>query len=221
MDDIERFIGYAGMGQKQMNANQKDTYMQTPPVQPVYGAADSDPNHPDLHKPGLDIELLPDELESLCLWLYPKLKKVDTQFLVYQDHNIRKVMCMFQARGCLFAFERQIGQAALMLASLPLDSKNNLMPDLPPLYLQWSQHPLCLLEFFQSLVFQTNCCRVYESQKEEFDQSQDEFTACQKSWVTREMKRIMPKLHAGTCMSQSILQDQCQNSEFPQSYRLT
>jgi hypothetical protein len=212
MDTIERFIGYAGMGQKQMNTNQKDSYMHTPPVQPVCGAADGDPAHPDLHKPGWDIELLLGELEPLCPWLYFELKKISHQFEVYQDHNIRKAMCMFQARGCLLAFKRRIGKAVLMLTNLPLDSKNILLPELPPLYLRWNHHPVCLLDYFQSSIFQNISCRVHRSQKEAFDMCQEAFSARQKSWVTREMGRIMPKLQVGTRLSQSILQGQRANS---------
>ena len=212
MDTIERFIGYAGMGQKQMNGSQKDSYMHTPPVAPVCGAADGDPNHPDLHNPGWDVDFLPGELESLCPWLYSELKKVDDKFEVYHDHKIRTAMCLFQARGCLLAFERRIGQAVLMLASLPLDSKNNLMPDLPPLYIRWKNHPVCLLSFFQSSVFQNICHRVHKRQKEEFDQNQEVFSPVQKSWVTIEMGRIIPKLHAGNRLSKSILQGQRQFS---------
>jgi hypothetical protein len=35
LDCIEGFLGYAGMGRKQMNSSQKDSYLQTPPVQPI------------------------------------------------------------------------------------------------------------------------------------------------------------------------------------------
>jgi hypothetical protein len=187
-------------------------YMHTPPVQPVCGAADGDPNHPDLHKPGWDIVFQPGELELLCPWLFSELKKVDDLFLLYQDHNIRKALCLFQARGCLLAFERRIGQAVLMLASLPLDFKNNLLADLPPLYLRWARHPVCRHEYFQSTVFKNICYRVHKSQKEEFEQSKEMFSAVQKSWVSVEMGRIMPKLHAGTRLSQCILQGQRQSA---------
>jgi hypothetical protein len=121
-------------------------------------------------------------------------------------------MCLFQARGCLLAFERRIGHAVLMLASLPLDCKNNLMADLPPLYLRWGRHPVCRHEFFKSSVFQNICHRVHKNQKEDFDQCVESFSAVQKNWVTVEMGKIIPKIHAGTRLSKSILQGQRQNS---------
>ncbi len=74
-----------------------------------------------------------------------------------------------------------------MLASLPLDSKNNVMLELLPLYQWWSQHPVCMLEFFQFLdVFQNICICMQKCQKEEFDLTLDELSLCQKTWLFQE-----------------------------------
>lgn len=210
LDTIERFIGYAGMGQKQMNTSMKDSYLHTPPVQPVCGAADGDPQHPDLHKPGWDIDLLPGELATLCPWLYRELKKVEIGFHMYPDHAIRTKMCLFQARGCLLAFERRIGQAVKMLASLPLNEKNLVLLEEPPLHKRWANHPVCILDFFQSPAFQNIMDRVQKGQRQESFSTSNELTSRQKNWVTQEMNKITPKLNASARLSQAILQGQQQ-----------
>jgi hypothetical protein len=148
LDTLERFIGYAGMGQKQMNATQKESYLYTPSVQPVCGAADGDPNHLELHKPSWDVELLPRELTTLCPWLSSELEKVTKAFDEFQHPNERKKRCLYQARGCLLAFQHWIGQAVKMLASLPLDDRNNLLVEGAPLYQRWSNHPVPCVDFF-------------------------------------------------------------------------
>jgi hypothetical protein len=86
------------------------------------------------------------------------------------------------------------------------------MADLPSLYLCWARHPVCRHDFFKSSVFQNICRRVHKSQKEDFDQCVESFSAVQKSWVTVEMGKIIPKIHAGTRLSKSILQGQRQSS---------
>jgi hypothetical protein len=55
--DNESFFGYAASGEKKMNSNQKDSYLFTPPVAPVCGAADGDPKNPSFHKPAWSIDL--------------------------------------------------------------------------------------------------------------------------------------------------------------------
>jgi hypothetical protein len=211
LDTIERFIGYAGMGQKQMNSSQKDSYLHTPPVQPVCGAADGDPNHPDLHKPGWDIELYPGELEPLCPWLYRELKKIEIGFSMYPDHPTRTKMCLFQARGCLLAFERRIGQGVKMLASLPLNEKNLMLAEEPAIHLHWANHPVCLLDYFQSIVFQNISNRVQKGQRQESFATSNDLSSRQKNWVSQEINKITPKLNASARLSQAILQGQRQS----------
>jgi hypothetical protein len=213
MDTLERFIGYKPEGVKQMNQSQKDSYLFGPPVQPVCGAADGDPKHPELHKPGWCIDLLPGELDTLCPWLYSEIDKINTAFRAYPDHQKRIDMCLIQAKGCLLAFERRIGQAVLMLASLPLDEKNNLLTEQPPLFIRWATHPVVLLDYFRSDVFQDICIRVQASQKSEFNDLAEELTSRQRSWVTKELGKIMPKLCVANRTSQSILQGRRQSTE--------
>jgi hypothetical protein len=55
-----------------------------------------------------------------------------TGFCIYEKNKTRTAMHLFQARCCLLASERQIGQAVLMLVSLPWDAKHNVMSKLPP-----------------------------------------------------------------------------------------
>ena len=122
-------------------------------------------------------------------------------------------MCLFQAKGCLSAFKRQIGQAVLMLASLPLDEKNNLLSELPPLFLRWSQHHVVMLDYFRSEVFDNICIRVQTSQTNESIDLIEELSVCQRSWVSKEVGKIVPKIQAGTRISQSILKGHRQSTE--------
>lgn len=115
-----------------MNSNQKDSSLFTPPVAPVCGAADGDPRNPSFHKPTWSINLAETELYDLCPWLYAQLHIVDDAFSLYPSFKARKGLCLFQGRACLLAMERQISQAVKMLASLPVDNKNNLISESPP-----------------------------------------------------------------------------------------
>jgi hypothetical protein len=56
--DDERFFGYAASVEKKMNSNQKDSYLFTPPMTPVCGAADGDPKNHSFHKPAWSIDLV-------------------------------------------------------------------------------------------------------------------------------------------------------------------
>lgn len=213
LDTIERFIGYAVHGQKAMNGAMRDSYLTSTPVQPVCGAADGDPNHPELHKPGWSVDLLSGELVSLCPWLYDEMEKVDSALLANPDHQKRVDMCLIQAKGCLMAFQRRIGQAVLMLASLPVDEKNNLLAEMSPMFVKWSQHPVVMLDYFRSQVFYNICGRVQTSQIEESKDLAEELSVRQRSWVSKEMGKIMPKLSQGNRISQSILLGQRQSTE--------
>ena len=66
---LERFIGYASTGQKQMNGNQLHSYLFNSPVQAVAGAADGDPNSPATFISGWDVTIPPNDLSTLCPWL--------------------------------------------------------------------------------------------------------------------------------------------------------
>jgi hypothetical protein len=63
--DNERFFDYAASGEKKMNSNQKDSYLFTPPVAPICGAADGDPKNPSFHKPTWSIDHAGTELFDL------------------------------------------------------------------------------------------------------------------------------------------------------------
>ena len=66
---LERFIGYATNGQKQMNGNQLNSYLFNSPVQAVAGAADGDPNSPATFVSGWDVTIPPNDVSTLCPWL--------------------------------------------------------------------------------------------------------------------------------------------------------
>jgi predicted mannosyl-3-phosphoglycerate phosphatase (HAD superfamily) len=66
---LERFIGYASNGQKQMNGNQLHSYLFNSPVQAVAGAGDGDPNSPSTFISGWDVTISPTHLSTLCPWL--------------------------------------------------------------------------------------------------------------------------------------------------------
>jgi hypothetical protein len=208
LDTLERFMGYAGAGQKEMNKNQKDSYLFTPPVQPVCGAADGDPNHPELHSPAWDIDLLPNELSTLCPWLYKEIEKIDKAFDQFPKHADRKKKCLIQARGCLASFQQRIGQAVKMLASLPMNDRNDLLIEELPIYKRWNSHPVRFLIFFEGEVFGSICHRVQTAQKAEHYNIVEELSPQQQNFIQREFSKITPKLQVGTRLSQSILSGQ-------------
>jgi hypothetical protein len=125
--DSELFICYAVSGEKKMHSNQKDSYLFAPPVAPVCGAADGDLKNPSFHKPTWSINLSKTELFDICPWLDTQLRIVDDAFALHPSSKARKSLCLFQAWACLLAMERRISQAVKMLASLPVDDKNNLI----------------------------------------------------------------------------------------------
>jgi hypothetical protein len=165
--DSERFFGYAASGEKKMNSNQKDSYLFTPPVAPVCGAADGDLKNPSFHKPVWSINLAETELYNLCPWLYTQLRIVDDAFVLYPSFKARKGLCLFQAQACLLAMERRISQAVKMLASRPVDDKNNLISESPPIHQWWSSYCVCRLPFFQSANFLDICRHVYKAQMDQ------------------------------------------------------
>jgi hypothetical protein len=111
LDTIERFIGYAGMGQKQMNLRQKDSYLHTPHVQPVCGAAYGGLNHLD---PWSSQALLGHWTLSwwirtfMSLAVSYELKKIEIRFHMYLNHDIHMKMCLFQVRGCLLSLRGEL-----------------------------------------------------------------------------------------------------------------
>jgi hypothetical protein len=205
--DNERFFGYAASGEKKMNSNQKDSYLFTPPVAPVCGAADGDPKNPSFHKPAWSIDLGESELFDLCPWLYAQLRIVDDAFALHPYFKVRKGLCLFQARACLLAMERQILQAVKMLASLPVDDKNNLISKSPPIHQRWSTYCVCRLPFFQSATFLDICVRVHKAQMDQALMLDGEPPAKQKHWISHEIgDKVVPKLHACIRASQSLMQ---------------
>jgi hypothetical protein len=120
-DTIKRFIGYAPAGKK-MNDNQRESYLNCPPVQAVAAAADGDPLCPSSHQPGWNVSITlgrDGDLASLCPWLYSELAKVQEAYDQARPKE-RQEHCLYQAFGCLKAFESHIAHAVKLLASLPL-----------------------------------------------------------------------------------------------------
>jgi hypothetical protein len=72
--DNERVFGCAASKEKKKNSNQKDSYLFTPPMAPVCGAANGDPKNPSFQKPAWSINLGETELFELCPWLYAQLR---------------------------------------------------------------------------------------------------------------------------------------------------
>jgi hypothetical protein len=88
---------------------------------------------------------------------------------------------LYQALDSLKAFERQIKHAVKLVASLPLDSKNILMPLGDPLYIQWQSYLVLYHEFFLSARFQIIVTKVQTSQKQEALLTSGNLTLQQKS----------------------------------------
>jgi hypothetical protein len=207
--DSERFFGFATSGEKKMNSNQKDSYLFTPPVAPVCGAADGDPSNPSFHKPAWSIDLAETELYDLCPWLYAQLRNVDDAFVLYPSFKARKGLCFFQARACLLAMERRISQAVKMLASLPVDDKNYLISESPPIHHRRSSYCVCQLPFFQSANFLDICCHVHKAQMDQALMLDGEPPAKQKHWISHKIgDKVVPKLHACIRASQSLMHGQ-------------
>ncbi len=192
-----------------MNSNQKDSYLFTPPVAPVCGAADGDPKNPSFHKPTWSIQLGESELLDLCPWLYSELHRVDASFVANPTFKVRKNFCLIQARACLLVLERRIAQATKMLASVPVDDNNNLICESSPIHVRWASHSVLKLPFFKSPIFIDICHRVRKAQMTEALMLDDEPSAQQKQWITHEIgDKVVHKLHACIRANQSIMQGQ-------------
>jgi hypothetical protein len=74
---LERFIGYASNGQKQMNGNRLHSYLFNFPVQVVAGAVDGDPNNPSSFISGWDVTVSTTNLSTLCPWLWHAISEVE------------------------------------------------------------------------------------------------------------------------------------------------
>jgi hypothetical protein len=206
-DTIERFCGYATAGKK-MNDKQRESYLFCPPVQAVAAAADGDPSSPGSHQPGwnVSIPLGPDgELVSLCPWLYSELAKVQDAYDQASDKQ-RLNGCLYQALGSLKAFKRRIEHAVKLLASLPLDAKNILMPLAEPIHIQWQSYPVLHHDFFSSTRFEALVTLVQTGQKQEALLLSGDLSQHQKSSMQREFTdRITPGIQQNIRTTQSAL----------------
>jgi hypothetical protein len=96
-----------------------------------------------------------------------------------------------------------------MLASPPLDDKNNLISESPPIHQGWSTYCICRLPFFQSATFLDICVRVHKAQTDQALMLDGEPPAKQKHWISHEIgNKVVPKLHACIRASQSLMQGQ-------------
>ncbi len=152
---LERFIGYASTGQKQMNGNQLHSYLFNSPVQAVAGAADGDPNSPATFISGWDVTIPPNDLSTLCPWLWHAISEVEKAMAQFTDPKDQARHCLIQAQGSLSAIVFRVTSAVKLLGSLPVDDKNNLLVDEPAIYLRWSHHPVLSHPFFGSQTFLT------------------------------------------------------------------
>jgi hypothetical protein len=210
---LERFIGYAGNGQKQMNGNQLHSYLFNSPVQAVAGAADGDPNNPATFKSGWDVLVSDSDLQrkdgELCPFLFEAIDEVEESMAQYPDPKEQEARCLPQAHGSLLAIRFRIISAVKLLASLPLDDKNNLLVSDPPIYQRWSSHPVSQLAFFKSPAFFDICTRVQNSQKQAAVLLDNEPSAQHKSWYGREVQQyIAPKLTHNVRLLQSVITGQ-------------
>ncbi len=206
-DTIERFIGYAPAGKK-MNDNQRESYLHCPPVQAVAAAADGDPLRPSSHQPGWNVSITlgrDGDLVSLCPWLYSELAKVQEAYDQARPKE-RQERCLYQALGCLKAFESRIAHAVKLLASLPLDAKNILMPLAEPIYIKWEKFPVLHHDFFCSSRFQALVTLVQTGQKQEALLTSGDLSHQQKSSMQREFSdRITPGIQQNIRTTQSAL----------------
>jgi hypothetical protein len=93
---LERFIGYASNGQKQMNGNQLHSYLFNSPVQAVSGAADGDPNSPSTYKSGWDVTVSPSNLSTLCPWPWHAIPEVEKAMAQFTDPAEQASLCLIQ-----------------------------------------------------------------------------------------------------------------------------
>jgi hypothetical protein len=120
----------------------------------------------------------------------------------------RQNLCLYQALGSLKAFERRIEHAVKLVASLPLDAKNILMPLADPIYIQWKSFPVLNHDFFSSPQFQEIVMQVQTGQKHEALLTSGELTFQLKSSLQREFSdRITPCLQQNIRTSQSVKGD--------------
>jgi hypothetical protein len=150
---LERFIGYASNGQKQMNGNQLHSYLFNSPIQAVAGAADGGPNSLSAYKSGWDVIVSPSDLSTLCPWLWHAISEVKKAMTQFTDPAEQASRCLIQAYDSLLAVGFHVSSTVKLLALLPVDDKNNLLVDSPAIYLWWSHHPVLSLPFFVSQTF--------------------------------------------------------------------
>jgi hypothetical protein len=132
---LERFIGYATKNeQKQMNGNHLHSYLFNSPVQAIAGAADGDDlNSPSTYKSAWDVPLSLTDLSTLCPWLWHALFQEEIAMSQFPDPQEQGSCCCIQAQVLLLAIAFCVTSPVKLLALLPVDDKNNLSVDEPPI----------------------------------------------------------------------------------------
>jgi hypothetical protein len=149
------------------------------------------------------------ELNGLCPWLWSAIEAVENEIVKFPDPQEQEDRCLIQAEGSLLAILFRITSAVKLLASFPLDDKNNLLLNQQPIYKRWCKHPVTSLPFFRSTIFFDICTRVQQSQKQSALYLENEPTAQHKSWFGVEVqKNVLPKLNHNIRLSQSLITGQ-------------
>jgi hypothetical protein len=124
----------------------------------------------------------------------------------FMDPKDQARHCLIQAQGSLSAIVFRVTSVVTLLASLPVDDKNNLLVDGLAIYLRWSHHPILSHPFFGSQTFFDICSRVQHSQKQSTLLVANDPTSQRKSWFGREVqKNIVSKLTHNIGLLQSLL----------------
>jgi hypothetical protein len=105
--------------------------------------------------------------------------------------------------------ERRIGHAVKLLASLPVDDKNNLISEISSIHERWASHPVVQLPYFQTEAFLDIRRRVHKAQMDEALMLDGDPPAQQKHWISHEIgDKVVPKLHACIRATQCLMQGQ-------------
>jgi hypothetical protein len=82
------------------------------------------------------VTIPPTDLSTLCPWLWHAISEVEKAMAQFTDPKDQARHCLIQARGSLPAIVFRVTSAVKLLASLPVDDKNNLLVDEPAIHLR-------------------------------------------------------------------------------------
>jgi hypothetical protein len=203
---LERFIGYASNGQKQMNGNQLHYYPFNSLVRVVTGAADGGPNCPSTYKSGWDVPVYVLGFGMPFQRLKRPWHSLPIQRRKPTGVSSMPMACCWPLSSALPALSnsRRCFQLTTRIIILLILQQYIFGGPITPFYL----FPFCLTNIFDI------CLQVQHSQKQSALLLANHPFAQHKSWFGQEVqKNIVSKFTHNTHLLQSIITGNCEFCE--------